>query len=101
MDGRRPPSHRNCPRTDPLTEIDNILITDESRRETPTWAVVLAVLLFPIGLLFLLSKKEIRQSRVTVYVKGNLGTPIRVWSPVPVGQAQAEWYPVLAAMKRR
>ena len=42
----------------PLSEIDDILITDTSTRKTPTWAVVLAILLFPIGLLFLFAKKD-------------------------------------------
>jgi hypothetical protein len=83
----------------PLREIDNILISDESSSKTPGWAIALAVILFPIGLLFLLCKKEIRQSRITVYVKGNPATPITIWSPFPVGQAQAEWYPVVAAIK--
>jgi hypothetical protein len=86
----------------PLTEIDNILITDESRRATPTWAVVLGVLgilFFLLGLLFFLVKETVPQSRITVYVKGNPATPITIWRPIPVGQAQAEWYPVDAAIK--
>jgi hypothetical protein len=56
----------------PLNEIENILFVDESDRKTPGWAIALAVVFFPIGLLFLLCKKENPQSRITIYVKGNL-----------------------------
>jgi hypothetical protein len=52
-------------------------------------------------LLFFLVKETVPASRITVYVKGNLATPITIWSPVAVGQAQAEWYPILAAIKAR
>jgi hypothetical protein len=82
----------------PLSRLSNVLIADETYRKTPGWAVVLAVLLFPIGLLFLLSKNDVPQSRITVYVKGNPPTPITFWRPVPGGNAQAEWYPALAAI---
>jgi len=84
----------------PLADIDNILVTDASTRKTPTWAIVLAVLLFPIGLLLLFVKETRTESRVTIYVRGSLGTPITVWSPYDDNRTQAEWYPVLAAIGR-
>jgi hypothetical protein len=83
----------------PLNMIDNILISDESYKKTPGWAVVLAVLLFPIGLLFLMSKDDVPRSRITIYVKGS-PTPLTMWLEVPVGQAQAEWYPLLRRIGR-
>ena len=77
----------------PLSAIQQILVVDESYKKTPGWAVVCAIFLFPIGLLFLLSKDEVPRSRIVIYVRGS-STPITTVRSVPAGQAQVEWYPV-------
>lgn len=84
----------------PLDQVDAVLFVDATTRSTPWWAVVLAVVLFPIGLLFLLAKNTQPQTQVRIHARG-CPVPVTAWSPYDVDRTRAEWWPVLAASKLR
>jgi hypothetical protein len=86
----------------PFAEIRDVRVDDTSYtvRRTPTWAIVLAVVLafiLLLGLLFLLVKEDRRMQRATVTVF----TATAVYPFVMHGRTTADayriWYPLLAA----
>ena len=79
-------------------EIRDVRITDTSVTSTsrPWWTILLAVLLFAIGLLFLLIKDtgRVSQSTITIYT-GTMAYPF-VLVARSTTEAYNQWYPLMA-----
>lgn len=84
-----------------LAGVVDIRVADESYdvRKIPAWAVALAVVFFPLGLLFLLVKQtnRVQRATVTLYTTSQAYTFTLAGSPQ---QAHDRWYPLFAAAGR-
>jgi hypothetical protein len=86
----------------PFAEIRDVRVDDTSYtvRRTPTWAVVLAIVLaflLLLGLFFLLVKEDRRMQRATVTVFTATAAYPFVMHGRTTADAYRIWYPVLAA----